>query len=353
MNAKIQYEAVKDQTQAYLADMLDEQKQVRGSSAFTRYLDVMSHFHRYSHSNLMLIAMQCPDARKVAGLRTWNKLKRKVKKGEQAIKIWAPIKTRRKKQRQESLPDTENSNLSDAQRMAQDAQDDAGKSKSGMRFRLVSVFDLSQTEGEPLADEFFAIPEREDAAVARSELVIQALSEGIKEQGYSVVFKSMDEDCYGLANFTQKTVILNEQHDPVTQAGTLAHEWAHVLLHSPGESGHRLPDKMQETEAESVAYVVMRHAGLPSEAPSYLAVELQNESEDTLEKLTVATLDRVRGAVSTQLDALTPVLQAAVLEDNQSSQSPTAESEMISSEPPEPPEVQIPEPQPQNMEWQI
>ena len=64
---------------------------LQSSEGWQAWLASRRHFHRYSLANQLLIAMQCPEATRVAGFRAWLKLGYCVRKGERAIRIWVPI----------------------------------------------------------------------------------------------------------------------------------------------------------------------------------------------------------------------------------------------------------------------
>ena len=103
------------------------------SDTLERFLTIAGRFPRYSFRNVMLIATQRPDATQVAGFNTWKALGRFVKKGEKGIVIIAPMRFRRDNPEPPAavegvVPDC------------------------GMRFKAVYVFDVSQTDGEPLGD---------------------------------------------------------------------------------------------------------------------------------------------------------------------------------------------------------
>lgn len=108
------------------------------SDALTAYLTAMSQFHNYSFQNILLIASQRPTATRVAGIRTWNELGRRVRRGEKGIMIFAPLIGYKR-------------NLS----IEQDQQTDAHTARPEPRlvgFRAVHVFDVAQTEGEDLPE---------------------------------------------------------------------------------------------------------------------------------------------------------------------------------------------------------
>ena len=114
-----------DESVETLAKAVDD---VRASEAFQRYLDVQARFHSYSWHNCMLIAMQCPDASRVAGYRTWQKLGRQVKRGEHGIMIFAPRTFKREVE----------------------TADGETEERDGIYFRPVHVFDVGQTDGDEL-----------------------------------------------------------------------------------------------------------------------------------------------------------------------------------------------------------
>lgn len=225
-----------DKVDEFVSDLAGEIDAVKASEAYRKHLDVMSTFWHYSFSNQMLIALQYPEATMVAGFRQWKKKGRWVRKGERAIHILAPgIK---------KVEDGEG----DEDRIIQ-------------YFFTVTVFDISQTEGEALpimqgkvegsdARPYF------DALVAHCEL-----------NGTTVKYESLWDGYYGSSRNGE--IILNGEHPINTLFGTVVHEMAHELLHWDGEKGTKL---RMETEAEGVSYVVLRHFGLPTSAPTYLAL---------------------------------------------------------------------------------
>src|SRR6056297_673436 len=133
--------------EAWVQDLVNEVDDAVSSEQFREWLDVQSHFHDYSHRNTLLIKLQCPHATRVAGYRTWqNEFDRHVKEGETAIWIWAPIIAKR-------CPNCGNSpsyhERSDCE-YNETSPDSWEKRLVG--FRPAPVFDISQTDGEPLPD---------------------------------------------------------------------------------------------------------------------------------------------------------------------------------------------------------
>lgn len=114
-----------------LQQLRDGITELTNSDAWQRYLDVQGRFHNYSWGNSLLISRQYPEATKVAGYRTWQQLGRQVRKGERAIMILAPIVYTQK---------------------TEDAVEPSTQSRVVRGFRSVPVFDIAQTDGEPLPE---------------------------------------------------------------------------------------------------------------------------------------------------------------------------------------------------------
>ncbi|GAB7120926.1 hypothetical protein JCM9743_33960 [Natrinema sp. JCM 9743] len=133
--------------EAWIQDLVDEVDDAVSSEQFTEWLDVQSRFHDYSHRNTLLIKLQCPHATRVAGYRTWqNEFDRHVKEGETAIWIWAPIIAKQ-------CPDCGNSpSYHERSDCEYDETPLDSWEKGLVGFRPAPVFDISQTDGEPLPD---------------------------------------------------------------------------------------------------------------------------------------------------------------------------------------------------------
>ncbi len=199
-------------------------------------LDVARRFHTYSTNNVFLILSQRRDASRVAGYRTWLKLGRQVKSGERGIAILAPLVSR-------TRPVD-----------ARDEKDHAELVKVLRGFRVVHVFDVSQTEGEPLVEVAPSL-----LAGAVSDDLWNALGTQITAAGFTL----HRGDCggaNGITDFLGRTVTVRADVSEAQAAKTLAHELGHVLLHDIAE--HRGARDRNEVEAESVAYLVCEHLGI-------------------------------------------------------------------------------------------
>ena len=220
----------------FVRELAAQTDAVRASAAFQHYVEAMSRFHQYSWSNQLLIMLQNPEARHVAGYHTWLKLHRHVRRGEKGIAILAPMLTRSE---------------------AEDEQ----TGRRPVHFRAVYVFDIGQTDGEPLpAQPDWKSTERR--ADLHAMLIAFAGCEGI-----AVTTGALPAAARG-ASLGGKIVL-------VAEAGTktLIHELAHEFLHRSGGGATGLSRQEREIEAETTAYVVCRHFGLgESKSPNYLAL---------------------------------------------------------------------------------
>jgi antirestriction protein ArdC len=217
--------------------------ELTSSTAWERYLRYQSAFHAYSFGNVVLIAAQRPDATRVAGYRTWQRLGRRVRRGERAIWILAPVRTSR---REPNLP-----------------PEDGGASRTSRRsdivcFRAVPVFDIGQTEGSPPPEVVHRLTGSE-----RSE-VYPALCSYADELGYVVVDAELSGGANGECDFAARTIRVASANAVNQRIKTLAHELAHALLHADERDR-----ALAELEAESVAFVVCAAVGLDTSAYSF------------------------------------------------------------------------------------
>ena len=230
-----------------LNDLAEALKQGK-SESLVRYLDMLSRFHRYSFGNCMLIALQRPDATLVAGFNRWKRLGRWVKKGESGIAILAPLLVRRK----------------DTSEERDDGEELAGREARSLRgFRAVHIFDASQTEGKELA-ELGSIRGDPGERTTRIEELIRA-------KGIGLSFEDSLNGALGVSEGGKISVL--SSLSPAQMFSTLVHELAHELLHR-GDRRQETTKVIRETEAEAVAYVVTRAAGLECSTKSADYIQL-------------------------------------------------------------------------------
>jgi antirestriction protein ArdC len=208
---------------------------------WARMLAVAARFHHYSPANVMLILTQSPDASRVAGYRTWQSLGRQVRRGERGIAILAPCTYR-----------TQNDD---------DPTDDDAPARVLRGFKVAHVFDISQTDGDPVPDIRPALLDGAAPAGLWDALAAQVTAAG---------FDLQRADCRpanGRTDYTARSVTVRPDVSDAQAAKTLAHELAHVLLHDG--AAYALGCRgLVEVEAESVAYVVASAAGLPTDTYS-------------------------------------------------------------------------------------
>jgi len=242
------------------------------SEELVKYLDVMSRFPNYSFRNLMLIIAQYPEASRVMGFGSWKQIGRHVKKQEKAIRIFAPINLNKRK----------------GERVAEASERNPGDADPTLIFRPVCVFDISQTEGEPLPK---ITDINGDPGVYLERLKRFAASLNI-DVGYSDAMQAK-----GLSKCGK--ILLRVGLDAAVEFHVLAHEIAHELIHLK-ESRKTLSKKQAETEAEAVAFVVSRTIGLHTGYSSSDYIQLYQGNKETLcESLAVVqqTAARISGAI--------------------------------------------------------
>ena len=234
-----------------LEQLANETDAARQSQLFRDYLRTSAAFWDYSWHNQMLIWRQKPDASFVGGFHTWLKCGRNVRKGEKGIAILAPIFFKDKRQ----------------------TTDRSEEETKRLWFKVVYVFDISQTDGTPLPE----LPSR--SVGERGEDVLSRLHRFAESRGITVRFV---EKCSlnGAAGTTKGTEIeiRTSETDVTTQAATLAHEIAHSLLHFTPDGkrittrdGKEIDKQQRELEAEATAYVVGSYFGIQSPSDFYLA----------------------------------------------------------------------------------
>ncbi|MBI9050006.1 MAG: hypothetical protein JEZ00_11335 [Anaerolineaceae bacterium] len=259
-------------------DLARETDQVRISQTMQCYLEMISKFHHYSWHNQLLIWIQSPEASQVAGYQTWKqKFNRQVRRGENGIAILAPCFYKSKKGA-DTVGDSEET--CDRQTSPAIKQTEETASRPVIHaFRVVHVFDVSQTEGDPLPEcpQWRDFEKDHDLETA---LLLFAGSKGIEVE--------ITDDLGGPEGVSSggKIRLLR-----TTGTRTIVHELAHELFeHANPNIRVQMTTQQREIEADAVAYVIGRHYGLKADsAPNYLAL-WQAAGKDIL-----ACLERVRG----------------------------------------------------------
>jgi len=246
-----------------LLKRLDESiDQVQSSSEFKEILKTFSKFHNYSFQNSLLIKLQKPEATFVAGYKQWqDKFNRYVKKGEKGIAILAPFTFKKKVTESKEIQVGNTIQEREVEREVKQTY-----------FRPVYVFDVSQTEGEPLPELDLSIDDSLEIDLL-DFLIKLAASESLL-----VEFKSLPDKLDGYIN--NKTITIKENANNTEKAGILVHELAHYYLHNKNQD-KKLTKEIIEMEAEAVAFVVMHHFNIEIKSDKYLA--LYKKSYDLME----------------------------------------------------------------------
>lgn len=251
---------VSDERLAELTDRLESGvKELYASGQYAEYLSAMSKFHHYSYGNALLILFQFPAATNVAGYGDWKKkFGRQVKAKEHGIKILAPCHGRCLVEREKKDPNTGRILYGpDGKPLTERRWEDV------TRYRVVTVFDVSQTEGRELP----TLVSELDGDVPDFENVyarLAALSPLPVEQS------PVPGTAKGYTSFAENKVVVRPGMSQTQTIKTLIHEIAHAKLHPPdllADQPKRRNEK--EVEAESVAFVVCQHFGLDTSEYSF------------------------------------------------------------------------------------
>ena len=235
------------------------------SERYKEYLRVMSKFHNYSFNNTLLIAMQKPDASLVAGFSAWkNNFGRNVIKGQKGIKIIAPSPYKVKQEMKKIDPHTQQPIIGkDGKPVTEE------KEITIPAYKVVSVFDVSQTEGKELPD--IAVDEL-TGDVERYRDFFAALE---KTSPVPIGFEQIPGSSHGYYHLEDKRIAIQEGMSELQTLKTAIHEIAHAKLHDidlnapENEQQPRATRRTREVEAESVAYTVCQHYGLDTSDYSF------------------------------------------------------------------------------------
>ena len=254
------------------------------SDRYRNYLTTMSRFHRYSLNNVMLIHAQKPDATLVAGFNKWkNSFGRHVKKGEKGIQILAPTPYKIKQEEQKLDPDTKLPLLDENGEPVTEE-----KEVTIPMFKVVSVFDVSQTDGRPLPQ----ISSTLTGDVAEYEVFLEALH---RTSPVPISFQAMEPGMDGYFAPKKQEIFLREDMSQVQTICAAVHEIAHSKLHDyehmteladdgetilvPGEKSRNT----EEVEAESVSYAVCQYFGIETAENSFGYIATWSQGKDLKE----------------------------------------------------------------------
>ena len=276
-----------------------ELRKLRSGVEWVRLLDASVALRNYSFRNVALITLQMPYASQVNRADIWQKFGRSVMPGQQGreIRILAPAIQR-----------------GDARAKPSDSRLELARARSArgggrlVGYNVASVWDISQTEGPAL------LPARRQAGGASTADLWRALAHKVRSVGYTVVEgRTLHPSLEGFIDQQARTVVIRRGLDEVTAVSRLAHEVAHLRMHSPDEvadAGSVMCRGLREIEAESVAYMLMAHHGLSTGGSSFryvgswAASANKREPEAVIERVgarSVSVARRLTESVNRQL----------------------------------------------------
>ena len=317
---------ITDRLEQGIAELFDSER-------YREYLKVMSKFHNYSFRNTVLIAMQKPDASLVAGFSAWkNNFERNVMKGQKGIKIIAPSPYKIKQEMQKIDPHTQKPVIGkDGKPVTEE------KEVTIPAYKVVSVFDVSQTEGKELPD--IAVDEL-TGDVDRYKDFFAALE---KTSPVPIAFENIEGGSHGYYHLEDKRIAINEGMSELQTLKTAIHEIAHAKLHdidlnAPKDEQPRVDRRTREVEAESVAYTVCQHYGLDTSDYSFGYVAGWSSGRELSElKSSLETIRSAAAEIINSIDANFAELQKAQDKEQTAGQEqPTREGQEAAPEKPEP-----------------
>lgn len=279
-------------------------KELFESDKYRQYLSTMSRFHRYSVNNTMLIYMQRPDATHVAGFNKWrDQFGRNVLKGEKGIRIIAPTPYKKKVEEIKTDPETNAPVL--------DADGKAIIEEKEIRipmFKVVSVFDVSQTSGKPLPQ----LAADLSGNVQQYEVFMEALR---RASPVPMEIKPVARDTDGFFSIKAQSITIRAGMSEVQTVCAAVHEIAHAKLHDyehmteladdgetilvPGEKSRNT----EEAEAESISYAVCQYYGIETGENSFGYIATWSKGKELKElRASLETINKTASELITDID---------------------------------------------------
>ena len=284
----------KDRIKEIIAGIEQGIKELFESDRYRKYLTTMGRFHKYSLNNVMLIHSQRPDATLVAGFNKWkNSFGRHVKKGERGIQILAPTPYKIKVEKEKLDPDTKLP-------MIDENGDPVTEEKevSIPMFKVVSVFDVSQTEGKPLPQLAYSL----SGAVEHYEEFMEALK---RTSTVPIKVEHTEKNVDGFFDLTNQSITIQAGMSEMQTVCAVIHEIAHSRLHNydhmteladDGETLLAPAEKdrhTEEVEAESISYAVCQYFGIETSENSFGYIASWSQGKELKElRASLETINR-------------------------------------------------------------
>ena len=274
------------------------------SDRYRQYLSTMSRFHKYSLNNVMLIHSQRPDATLVAGFNKWkNQFGRHVKKGERGIQILAPVPFKKKVDEVKLDPHTKAPMLDKDGNLVKEE-----KEVSVPMFKVVSVFDVSQTDGKPLP----VLAHSLSGDVQQYEVFMEALR---RTSPVPIVIDHTDRDVDGFFDLTAQQITIQDGMSQVQTICAGVHEIAHSKLHNYDKMTELADDGVtvlapeekdrhtEEVEAESISYAVCQYFGIETADNSFGYIASWSQGKELKElRASLETINRTSSELISSIE---------------------------------------------------
>lgn len=273
-------------------------KELFQSDKYREYLQTMSRFHRYSVNNQMLIYMQKPAATHVASFSKWrDQFGRNVKRGEKGIKIIAPTPYKKKVEETKLDPDTKLPMLDENGKVIKEE-----KEIQVPMYRVVSVFDVSQTEGKPLPQLVSDL----SGNVQNYDAFVEAIR---RSSDVPITFEPMEQSMDGYFSLDEQKIVIRNDMSEVQTVAALLHEMAHSKLHNTKVSDEHNPEtakisrNTEEVQAESIAFTVSAYYGIKTDENSLAYIALWSKDKELPElKSSLETINKTANKMITDID---------------------------------------------------
>ena len=275
------------------------------SDRYSQYLRTMSRFHRYSVNNTMLIYMQKPNATLVAGFNKWrDQFSRNVMRGEKGIKIIAPTPFKKKIEEEKLDPDTKAPVLDADGKVIMEEKE----IKIPM-YKVVSVFDVSQTEGKPLP----TLANDLTGNVKQYEIFMEALR---RSSPVSLAFEAMEPNTDGYFSEKNQRIAIRSGMSEVQTVSAAVHEITHATLHNYDQAkltaakGDETAEptkpkdrRTEEVEAESVSYAVCQYYGIQTGENSFGYIASWSKDKELPElRASLETINKTASGLISDID---------------------------------------------------